>query len=526
MRWLTVGLCVAQFGLVSPVHAADEEAAGQQQTDAADRYMELGTEQGVLGGEEQKTFERRQIKEQIKTFIPPLLRPAFTQHAFVLPPGTFSLSVVNRYTEIDGDDFSGPGSDATFKDFEIKRNLTDFDLFYGFDLDRKYLHGFTARVNVPLLASSTDGFVHPNGQQFISLENAGSTLGVGDVGLFLKKKVWDQGTRPFGFALVGAVFFPTGDNDETFGSHGRITAKRPAAPGFLDADPEALRAFERGFDAFSKLMVERGVWGDGIASSGDEQMAGACFFRNFNESNRGLCDGPAPGLGGAFGAPAAAVQSFAPGGANFENAFVGDFPFNDGVFGRFSGDGRLPSTLQPGTGGFSFLVGGFLTRQFNPGDLPGRSALHLGATHRFVSEKDGIDFGDTTTFFASAVKPLISDLLAVDFSFVGFYKQDDSYDGKIPEPEIHPCTDADVANGVGPNPMGAVCSSPGTPAFVFELIDRPDFSGGLTAFIAPSLILSPDPQIRITFSGLIRVVKPDLGPAPPWVVRGGLEVIF
>ena len=526
MKWFAIALCLVHVWLASPAHAADEAAAGAEQAEVADRYMELGTEKGVLGGDQQEAFERRQIKEQIKTFIPPLLRPAFTQHAFVLPPGTFSVSIANRYTEIDGNDFSGPGSDETFKDFDVERNLTDFDFFYGFDLNRKYLHGFTARVNIPLLASTTDGFVHPNGQQFISVENAGSTFGIGDVGLFLKKKIWDQGTRPFGLAVVGAVLFPTGENNETFGSKGRVTTKRPAAPPFLDADPEALRAFERGFDAFSKLMVERGVWGDGVAGSGDEQMAGACFFRNFNESNRGLCDGPAPGLGSAFGAPPAAVQSFAPGGPNFENAFVGDFPFNDGVFGRFSGDGRLPSTLQPGTGDFSFLIGGFLTRQFNPGDLPGRSALHLGVTHRFVQEEDGIDFGDTTTFFVSAVKPLINDLLAIDLSFVGFHKQDDSYDGKIPEPEIHTCTAADVANQVGPTPAGPVCSSPGTQVFVFEFIDRPDFSGGTTGFIAPSLILSPDPQIRITFSGLVRVFKPDLGPAPPWVLRGGMEVIF
>ncbi len=33
--------------------------------------------------------------------------------------------------------------------------------------------------------------------------------------------------------------------------------------------------------------------------------------------------------------------------ANVDNAFVGDFPFNNGIFGRFAGDGRLPSTLQP-----------------------------------------------------------------------------------------------------------------------------------------------------------------------------------
>ena len=384
----------------------------------------------------------------------------------------------------------------------MERNFLDFDFFYGFDLNRKYLHGFTLRVNVPYLDSNTDGFVHPNGQQFISLENAGSTQGIGDVGIFLKKKLFDQGTFPLGIAIVGAVFLPTGDNDETFGSNGRITAKRPPPPNTTVA---------QGFDALMQANVANGVWG-----------APQCFFRNFNLANRGLCDGPAAGAGGAFGAPAAAVLSFAPGGVNFDNAFVGDFPFNNGVFGRFSGDGRLPAPLQPGTGSTSYLLGVFLTRQFSAGGWLGRSAIHAGVAHQFVSEEDGIDPGDTTTVFVSFVKPFYKDFLAFDLTFVGFDKDDDSYAGKIPEPEIHTCDATDVANFVGACPMVGV----GGDSFVFELIDRPAFSGGFTGFLAPSIIFSPDPQIRLSLTTLFRVVEPDLGPAPDWVVRVGIDVIF
>lgn len=469
---------------------------------AVEKFMTLGTEKGPLGGEEKQKFERSQIKTQIKTFIPPLLRPAFTQHAYVLPPNAFSVAVTHRFTKIGGDDFfmKGQPNLAVFRDFEVERHLTDFDFFYGFDLNRKYLHGFTVRVNVPYLDSSTDGFVHPNGQQFISLENAGSTQDIGDVGIFLKKKIWDQGNKPFGFAVVGAVFLPTGSNSETFGSDGRITAKRPQPPNTTVA---------QGFDALMQANVANGVWGDP-----------RCFFRNFNLGNRTTCDGPAAGPGGAFGVPAAGPLSFAPGGANFDNAFVGDFPFNGGVFGRFSGDGRLPSTLQPGTGDFSFLLGGFVTRQFNPGSYLGRSALHLGLIHRFVLADDGIDFGDVTTFFASWVKPVYKDYLALDLTFVGFDKETDSYAGKIPEPEIHTCDATDVANGVGG------CAAVGDDAFLFEVVDRPPFSGGLTGMVAPSLIFSPDPQIRLTTSALFRVHAPKLGPAPPWVLRLNLDFIF
>jgi hypothetical protein len=255
--------------------------------------------------------------------------------------------------------------------------------------------------------------------------------------------------------------------------------------------------------------VANGVWGDG-----------RCFFRNFNLGHRDLCDGPADGAGGAFGAPAAGPQSFAPGGANFDNAFVGDFPFNNGIFGRFAADGRLPSTLQPGTGTTSFLLGAFLTRQFEPGSFLGRGAAHFGITHRFVSKYDGVDAGDTTTYFASFVKPLYGDTLALDLTFVGFDHEDDHYDGKIPEPGIHTCDGADVANSVGG------CANVGDEAFVFDVVDRPSFSGGFTGMLAPSLIFSPDPQLRMTLSGLFRVIDPDLGPAPPWVLRLGLEYTF
>lgn len=478
------------------------DAADGDKPTAADRYLDLGTQAGVLGGEDQQAFERNQIKAQILTFIPPLLRPGFTEHAFVLPPKAMSIGISHRYARIEGDDFfmNGAPNRAVFNDMTVERNLTDFDFFYGFDLNRKYLHGFTLRVNVPYLSSSTDGFIHPNGQQFISIENSAGSNEIGDVGVFLKKKLWDQGNHPFGLAIVGAVFFPTGSNDETFGSRGRVTTVRPQPPNTIAA---------QGFDAVMAANVAMGVWGDP-----------RCFFHNFNLGNRTLCDGPAPGLGGPMGAPAAGPLSFAPGGANFDNAFVGDFPFNNGIFAGFSGDGRLPSTLQPGTGDFSFLAGGFLTRQFSPNSFLGRGAVHLGVIHQFVQEEDGIDFGDTTTYFASFVKPVYKDFVAVDLTFVGFDKQDDSYAGKIPEPEIHACDATDVAGGVGG------CAAVGDEAFVFDVVDRPAFSGGFTGMVAPSLIFSPDPQIRMVVSGLFRVIEPDLGPAPPFVLRANLEVTF
>lgn len=409
-RTLLLFLLGAHLALASALGARaaepekkDEAGGAQSQEEmgkAAEQFMTLGLPGGPLGGERKKEFELNEIKSQILTFIPPLLRPVLTQHAFILPPKTYSVGLSQKYVNLDGDDyFKGGSVDPVFKHRNVERNFTDLDLFYGFDLNRKYLHAFTVKVNVPYINTDIGGHLHPvGGAPLPSVASVGSSTDLGDIGVFLKKKVLDQGNRsPVGLAVVGGVFFPTGDNDEKFNSPTITTT---------------------------------------------------------------------------------------PGGPML------------GTFGRFSDDGRLPSPAQPGTGAFSYLAGAFLTRQFSHGAFPGRSALHIGAAHKFISGDDGIDPGDETTYFASFVKPIYKDFLAVDLSVIGKHLEDDSYTGTFFSP---------AAGGI---------------------IPRPSFSGGDFHFVGTSLIFSPDPQIRFTASGLYRISDPDLGPAPPWVARFGLDVIF
>ncbi len=434
----------------------EQEEQEQQEQGPANPFLDLGTERGV-GGEDFMRFDRGLIKDQILQFIPPLLQPAFVGHAFVLPPGTFRVSIAARTAKIRGQDFfkGGESNLAGFRDFEVTRQFVDLDLFYGFDLNRRFLHGFTLRVNVPYLSSSTNGAIHPNGVPFISLMANGSSQAIGDVSVFLKKKVLDQGNAPFGLAVAGAVRLPTGSNEEKFGNNGFILARRP--------DPD----------------------GDGV------QMSFDALIR--------LLGGPQNFFNGAWTVPASMLTG-AP-------QVMTPFPFNGGVFGRFSGDGRLPSVLQPGTGSFGAMAGVFFTRQFEPSDFgvlgrfPGRSALHAGVLHQFNKASDGVDPGDQTTFFASFVKPVHRDYLALDLTFVGFHQQEDQYEGFIPEPELR--IDPDT----------------GIEMFSFDRVERPGFTGGTTLMLAPSLILSPDPQLRFTATGLFRIKNPDLGPAPNFVLR-------
>ena len=54
-------------------------------SDFEDRFLNLGVDEDFT------KLERGMIKDQVKNFIPPLLVPAVTGHAYVLPPGLFNF---------------------------------------------------------------------------------------------------------------------------------------------------------------------------------------------------------------------------------------------------------------------------------------------------------------------------------------------------------------------------------------------------------------------------------------------------
>ncbi len=422
--------------------AGEEAEPASGSTKAADSLLELGVEKRFTD------FERSLIKDQIRTFIPPLLRGFTPLHAFVLPPNTFEVALSTRFADIDGDDFFSDGKQnrGVFGDSRVERQFTDLSIFYGFDFQRKYLHSFTAFLNIPYLSSRVSGAIHPNGIGLIDVMNLGSTEELGDVSLIIKKKLIDQANFPVGLAVAAGAFFPTGANDEKFGADdGRVSVQRPTPP-----------------------------------------------------------DGSAPPVG--IPLPIPMLQGLP--------LKVGPFPFNGGVFDRFSDDGRLPSVLQPGDGDFSFVLGGFLTRQFLPGDLPlfDRAALHAGVLHRFRLKEDGIDRGDINTHQLTFVAPIWKDYLAAEVGYLGFYQFADHYDGTF----ITPFFTDSAGNNV----------SSGATHVTFKEVSRPSFTKGEWGNIATSLIFSPDPQIRLVATVLTRVVEPTLGPAPSHVFRLSLGVLF
>lgn len=183
-------------------------------------YLKLGVSESYV------LQQRFTLQDQIQTFIPPLYAPAFTQSAFVLPPGALRTSVTLREISIDEGDVAGQQRiGARFVDFDLDRNFLDFDFFLG--LNRNY----TLRINVPFVSSQLSQTINPGFMDPISVFPTASTSELGDISVYLKKKFFDQGNFPISMAGVAALRFPTGSDDEKFDS--RITVTTPAGNGLL-----------------------------------------------------------------------------------------------------------------------------------------------------------------------------------------------------------------------------------------------------------------------------------------------------
>ena len=369
-----------------------------------EKFLNLGVDEDFT------KLERGLIKEQVKNFIPPLLVPAIGGHAYVLPPGLFNFSTSFKFVNVDEDDWAGD-PDNIHRENQVQRRFLTSSLKYGFDLDRKYFHSFTAVVNLTYESSVNRGPVRlPDvGNNAKSVYNTGTSEGLQDLNIMIKKKIWDQGNKPIGWAVAAGVYLPTGKSSMKAGDNGIISVK---------------------------------------------------------DETTGTVTKP--------------------------------------TFKRFTDTGELPAGRQLGFGDFSYKIASFWTRQFLPGDMPSflegtkfdRMAVHWGMAYRFNPEHEGVDPGDTATFFGSMVVPVYKDYLSAQVSTINKWQENDSYDGDFKFPN----------------------KSTAAP--------RPDFRGGWLNLIGPSLIYSPDPLVRFTATYLHRVKAPSLGPSPSYVVNLGVAITF
>lgn len=185
-----------------------------------DRMLNLGV------NEDFTKLERGTIKHQVKNFIPPLLVPAIGGHAYVLPPGLFNFSTNFKFVNVDEDDWAGD-PDNIHRENQVQRRFITSSLKYGFDLDRKYFHSFTAVLNLTYESSVNRGPVRlPDvGNNAKSVYNTGTSEGLQDINIMIKKKIWDQGNKPIGWAVAAGVYLPTGDSSAKAGDNGVISVK-------------------------------------------------------------------------------------------------------------------------------------------------------------------------------------------------------------------------------------------------------------------------------------------------------------
>ena len=369
-----------------------------------EKFLNLGVDEDFT------KLERGLIKEQVKNFIPPLLVPAIGGHAYVLPPGLFNFSTSFKFVNVDEDDWAGD-PDNIHRENQVQRRFLTSSLKYGFDLNKKYFHSFTAVINLTYESSVNRGPVRlPDvGNNAKSVYNTGTSEGLQDLNIMIKKKIWDQGNKPIGWAVAAGVYLPTGNSSMKAGDNGIISVK---------------------------------------------------------DETTGTVTKP--------------------------------------TFKRFTDTGELPAGRQLGFGDFSYKIASFWTRQFLPGDMPSflegtkfdRMAVHWGMAYRFNPEHEGVDPGDTATFFGSMVVPVYKDYLSAQVSTINKWQENDSYDGDFKFPN----------------------KSAAAP--------RPDFRGGWLNLIGPSLIYSPDPFVRFTATYLHRVKAPSLGPSPSYVVNLGAAITF
>lgn len=155
------------------------------------------------------------------------------------------------------------------------------------------------------------------------------------------------------------------------------------------------------------------------------------------------------------------------------------------LFGRGFFDKRLPPALQPGQGSLGFRVGAAVTRQFE------RGALHAGVIADLFMDTDGITPGDEIKYGVSYVfPPYDSDTVAIDLSIFGRFKADSKFRGF----------------GI----MGR----------------REDFKNGNVVFFSPSVILTPNPQMRFFLTPEIRISEPNRGPSPEFAFKLGMTYTF
>ncbi len=225
------------------------------------RFLNLGVRRDYM------KVERNRLIEQLHTMIPPLYEPAFSPfHGYTLPPRAFRVAVdADRF--INNHDFGRDKFYALFFDnVKVENQHVNADFFYGLT------ENSTLRLTVPFRSTTISGTGKAFRIQPMVMTMNGHGFGIGDVQLVLKHKWFDQAYKPFNFATVVGVLFPTGKHDSRFDDAQTIFMNGMAMPVSAAAGGPKVDLFSDDLRIPNSAQPGTGSWGAVFGVMGTRQL--------------------------------------------------------------------------------------------------------------------------------------------------------------------------------------------------------------------------------------------------------------
>ncbi len=259
------------------------------------RFLNLGVKKNYIAA------ERNRLIDQLHTMIPPLYEPAFSPfHGYTLPARAFRVEISDdRF--INHHDFGRDKQYALFfKNVKVENQHVNADFFYGLD------ENTTLRLNVPLRSTIISGTGKAFRIQPMVMSMNGQGFGVGDVSLMVKRKWFDQAYKPFNFATVFGVQFPTGKNDSRFNDAQTIIMNGMAMPVSSSSGGPRVDLFSDDLRIPNSAQPGTGAWGVLFGAMGTRQltwnrMRGALHGGALYKAMKDTAEGVRPGNELVFG---------------------------------------------------------------------------------------------------------------------------------------------------------------------------------------------------------------------------------
>lgn len=315
---------------VAPAAALEPEP-GYRFDPAAEtmRFLNLGVKKNYIAA------ERDRLIDQLHTMIPPLYEPAFSPfHGYTLPARAFRVEISDdRF--INHHDFGRDKQYALFFDnVKVENQHVNTDVLYGLD------ENTTLRVNIPLRSTIISGTGKAFRIQPMVMSMNGQGFGLGDVQFMVKHKWFDQAEKPFNFATVVGVQFPTGKNDSRFNDAQTIFMNGMAMPVSGAAGGPKVDLFSDDLRIPNSAQPGTGAWGGLFGVMGTRQltwnrMRGALHAGALYKAMADTSEGVRPGNELVFGV------SFVRPPTRSEH-----FTFDLTLFGRNKQSERFPGLIM------------------------------------------------------------------------------------------------------------------------------------------------------------------------------------